>query len=271
MKTILSRKGFDSQYGGMPSPILPDGTLLSLPIPSKTDDTKFTDLVWNRKSYYNIIHELKGNSKIKERYRCHLDPDIRECVIDRPNGWKPAFGQEGRALRHLQKQKVGIGDLFLFFGWFRQTELLNGKLSYVKDAPDLHIIYAYLQVGSIIDSPNDVPQWLNQHPHTQTDRWKQPNAIYIASPSLTLCPALAGAGCLQYSDKLVLTKQGCSRSVWDLPDFFREIPITYNTNSWKADCFVSAAKGQEFVFEANDKAIEWIKRLISVYSRSTQR
>ena len=37
MKVILSRKGFDSQYGGMPSPILPDGTLLSLPIPSKTD------------------------------------------------------------------------------------------------------------------------------------------------------------------------------------------------------------------------------------------
>ena len=37
MRVILSRKGFDSQYGGMPSPILPDGTLLSLPIPSKTD------------------------------------------------------------------------------------------------------------------------------------------------------------------------------------------------------------------------------------------
>ena len=42
MKVILSRKGFDSQYGGMPSPILPDGTLLSLPIPSKTDmETKY--------------------------------------------------------------------------------------------------------------------------------------------------------------------------------------------------------------------------------------
>ena len=28
MKVVLSRKGFDSQYGGMPSPVLPDGTLL---------------------------------------------------------------------------------------------------------------------------------------------------------------------------------------------------------------------------------------------------
>jgi len=35
MKLILSRKGFDSTYGGYPSPILPDGTLLSLPIPNR--------------------------------------------------------------------------------------------------------------------------------------------------------------------------------------------------------------------------------------------
>jgi Nucleotide modification associated domain 3 len=34
MKLILSRKGFDSAYGGVPSPILPDGTLCPLPIPS---------------------------------------------------------------------------------------------------------------------------------------------------------------------------------------------------------------------------------------------
>ena len=59
MKVILSRKGFDSQYGGMPSPILPDGTMLSLPIPSKDDNIKYSDLNWNGKSYYDLIHELK--------------------------------------------------------------------------------------------------------------------------------------------------------------------------------------------------------------------
>lgn len=32
MKVILSRKGFDSTYGGYPSLILPDGELISLPI-----------------------------------------------------------------------------------------------------------------------------------------------------------------------------------------------------------------------------------------------
>ena len=51
MRVILSRKGFDSQYGGMPSPILPDGTLLSLPIPSKTDmETKYRDLYYGNSS-----------------------------------------------------------------------------------------------------------------------------------------------------------------------------------------------------------------------------
>ena len=34
LKVILSRKGFDSSNGGCPSPIMPDNTLLSFPIPS---------------------------------------------------------------------------------------------------------------------------------------------------------------------------------------------------------------------------------------------
>ena len=49
MKIILSRKGFDSKFGGMASPILPDGTLLSLPIPSN-DDVKFSELKWSKKT-----------------------------------------------------------------------------------------------------------------------------------------------------------------------------------------------------------------------------
>ncbi len=44
MKVILSRKGFDSQYGGKPSPILPDGRLISLPIPSQDDKLRYSDL-----------------------------------------------------------------------------------------------------------------------------------------------------------------------------------------------------------------------------------
>ena len=173
MRVILSRKGFDSQYGGMPSPILPDGTLLSLPIPSKTDmETKYRDLYYGNSSYYDIIHTLSPNNKIKEEYNCHLDPDIRGAIKDRPTRWKPTFGQEKTALRHLQKQGVGIGDLFLFFGWFRQTEYIAGQLRYKKDAPDWHVIYGYLQIGEIIDTPTNIPAWLNGHPHAKMESYK---------------------------------------------------------------------------------------------------
>ena len=123
MKVILSRKGFDSSYGGTASPILPDGTLLSLPIPSKAETVKFTDLHYDGQSYYDIVKSLKPTVKIKEKYACHLDPDLRRDVISRLDGWRPAFGQEGAALSHLQNQCVGVGDLFLFYGWFKQAEL----------------------------------------------------------------------------------------------------------------------------------------------------
>ena len=49
MKIILSRKGFDSQYGKIKSPILPDGTLLSLPIPQENDTKTFDELYYNDK------------------------------------------------------------------------------------------------------------------------------------------------------------------------------------------------------------------------------
>ena len=75
MKVILSRKGFDSQYGKMPSPILPDGTLLSLPIPSKIDlETKFTDICHEGQSYYDIIHTLNPHTAIKEKVWLPLRP-----------------------------------------------------------------------------------------------------------------------------------------------------------------------------------------------------
>ena len=43
MKVILSRKGFDSVNGGIVSPILEDGTMISFPIPS-TDANTYSEL-----------------------------------------------------------------------------------------------------------------------------------------------------------------------------------------------------------------------------------
>ena len=132
MKIILSRKGFDSGYGCTPSPILPDGTLLSLPIPNDDEVVDYEQLQYNGKSYAQLISELT-NGHFSDK-KCHLDPDIRKNVFARPEKWQPAFGQEGAALSHLFGRGVGKDDLFLFFGWFREVEEMNGK-SMVGNTP----------------------------------------------------------------------------------------------------------------------------------------
>ena len=82
MKIILSRKGFDSQYGRQASPILPDGTLLSLPIPSE-DELTYDAILWAGLSYLDIIRRLKPRSYLNENSHCHLDPDLRAISIKR--------------------------------------------------------------------------------------------------------------------------------------------------------------------------------------------
>ena len=265
MKVILSRKGFDSANGGIPSPILPDGTLLSLPIPSELDrEIKFSDIYYGEKSYYDIIKELKPQSHINGSSYCHLDPDLRKDIKIRPVSWIPAYGQTGAALSELYNNKIGIGDLFLFFGWFKQTELSNGKLQFRKGTPNLHIIYGYLQVGSIISSLDNIPVGLEQHPHAKQERWNKNNAIFLPTNHLSILKNLPGASHLKYSNKLVLTKNNCSRSRWSLPDFFRDIYITHhNSKSWKEDYFQSAAIGQEFIFETNNLVVNWIKSILN--------
>lgn len=54
MKVILSRKGFDSSNGGIPSPIMPDGTLLSMPILDSAG-IPFSDIAWKGMTYADIL------------------------------------------------------------------------------------------------------------------------------------------------------------------------------------------------------------------------
>jgi hypothetical protein len=165
MKLILSRKGFDSASGGQPSPIMPDGTLLSLPIPSEDRGNSFSTLYYKGMSYLNIIDQLKTKNKFHGNEQCHLDPDLRQELRDREEGWRASFGQMEAPLTHLRNQGVGVGDLFLFFGLYRETEYHNGRLKYKSGSPCLHVIYGYMQVGDIIEREEDIPSWLKEHPH----------------------------------------------------------------------------------------------------------
>lgn len=271
MKVILSRKGFDSEYGGYSSPIL-NNKLLSLPIPSE-DNTRYSSLRFGNKTYYDIMKSLKPRIKFnggwKELTRedtCHLDPDIRKEVINRHKDWKHCFGQSGGDQTHLKNHGVKEGDLFLFFGWFRKAVLRGDDFKF--EGPDLHVIFAYLQVGEIFHIEKDtlVPYWMKDHPHVnERIRMEKINAVYVARDKLSWNNNIPGAGVFDYDKRLVLTKEGFSRSKWALPDFFKNVKISrHSEKSWKPEgYFKSVDIGQEFVIEDNEKVEDWAKRLIN--------
>lgn len=272
MKVILSRKGFDSAYGGYPSPILPDGKMISLPIPS-SDSIKYSDLEIDGSTYFDLMIDLKSRIRSEDDWwdidtetECHLDPDIYRSLIRREPGWKPCFGQVDAAQKHLENQQVSKDDLFLFFGWFRKTKHHNGKLEFDLRERGMHAIFGYFQIGEIkkVDQGFDVPKWMAYHPHTdEKQRNNKTNTIYIARDKLSWNESLPGAGRFIFNDRLVLTKKGLSRSKWDLPDCFSDAEISYHNNDpWKDGYFQSANIGQEFVIKDNEKVEEWARGLI---------
>jgi hypothetical protein len=275
MKIILSRKGFDSGYGGYPSPVLPDGRLVSLPIPYDREQISYGDLFVDRDtSYFHLMHMLKpsivtGGEKrtLTSNTPCHLDPDIRASTLKRKMGWKGLFGQIDAAQTHLDNQGVGPGDVFLFFGWFRNTVTVDGRQIFDPGDPQgRHIIFGYLQVGEVwrVTRHASLPEWAQYHPHaSQRRRERKNNTLYAARDYLDWSTAMPGFGMFPFAPDLVLTAPNTTRSRWNLPDFFRKTPISYHSSSsWKDGYFLSAAKGQEFVIDADKRGMEWAKDLV---------
>lgn len=271
MKIILSRKGFDQGYGGTPSPILPDGTLLSFPIPCSSDKNRYDNLYYEKQSYLDIWQELQPRRRKAFDEYCHLDPDIRKNIISRPKNWKAIFGQMGGSQTHLQN-RIDVGDIFLFFGWFKQTEIINDRLCYCGD--DKHVLFGYLQIGDIVPANDPERNIFDWHPHSNITNSKyrnDNNTLYIAADKLSFADGkdtdFPGAGTFKFSDELVLTKQGKTRSQWELPDFFKELNITHHSESnFKGDYFQSARIGQEFIIEESKESKDvllWAKNLIT--------
>ncbi len=101
MKLILSMKGFDSSADKVPSPIFPDGTLFSLPIPDKYSSISYQDINGPDKQSIGPLVEGVTKGKIPSHYKAHLDPDLRREGLPRSKGWRPIFGQAGAAQTHL--------------------------------------------------------------------------------------------------------------------------------------------------------------------------
>ncbi|MFZ3591884.1 hypothetical protein ACOI1C_22425, partial [Bacillus sp. DJP31] len=221
-KVIISRKGFDGTTGGKPSPIL-DDRFVSLPIPRADSGDFYKDFIYSRKENYLKVMKDLGINLYSE---AHLDPDLQKSILnERPEKWRGLFGQAGISQGTLHNRFVGEGDIFLFFGWFKEARKGNGVWRYRADALDIHAIFGYLEVDRLLDikARNPVPSWTKYHPHIKNrkDHGNLRNTVYIATRKFSTLPEKAGWGTFMYNKELILTKQNAkSKSFWELPPAF---------------------------------------------------
>lgn len=299
MKIILSRKGFDSGYGGIASPVfIEDRSFISLPIPTnKVDYTnnkeyciRYNDLSLYGHNYGKLVEDLTKN-KIKRDDITHFDPDIISEVYQdkkskwssyRKSEWSPLFGQDGISQGHLRLQNVGKGDIFLFFGLYGMVTKVGDNYQYVRGAKKFHMLWGWMQVEDVIkvdNSDNKVKDWMRYHPHFYLHNSKQ-NTLYLASNDLIIDNEVilenGGAGKFKkYSEELQLTKQGSDRLTdWILPSCFynsddkKKMTFHQKDDRWnliddKVELKVVSI-GQEFVIDCKDNSqlVEWISNII---------
>jgi hypothetical protein len=287
VKVILSRKGFDSGYGGWASPILPDGRMLSLPIPAANGVVSYNVLsAGDGVSYQDIMRQLRHGHEDKlvlshktwlpseRRITAHLDPDLVASALERLPDWRGMFGQSNAASSHLLNHHVGAGDLFLFFGRFRHAEQVDGRLSPAHEQ-DMHAIWGYMLVGEILEGSRKTcfPDWALRHPHTQESFLDSPaykhNQIFIAAPTIP-GTSIPGWGRFLWDDRLRLTRPGSPALCdWQVPSCFCGVEdMSYHPGGdsrygWHGDTFRAAQKGQEFVIPDGHPSVEdWATELI---------
>ncbi len=237
MRIVFSRKGFDSTAGGCPSPIV-GGKPVSLPIPARERSaTRYADL--------GLAALVEGVSKgrIGGNDLCHDDPLFA--------GGQCWFGQCGAAQGHLQRQGVGTGDVFLFFGLF--ADPASGERH--------HRIFGHMEVACH-GAPGEVerqPQWQDPprpHPHFQGE-WDRNNTLYHG-PGRTARSA---------STALRLTKAGGPLNHWNVPPWLRRLGLTYHAKPERwigAGELDSAKRGQEFVCDIgnDEEARRWLAAIL---------
>ena len=283
-RIVLSRKGFDSSWGGCASPIL-DYEMISLPIPEHNlnyrkslfdghcpeNHLTYQDLKTTSEGKRAVELVLKLTKGIKESDCVHLDPDIRPGFRKREDMSSPlTFGQSGGSQTELNK--IEEGDLFLFFGWFRDALADSGIARFDKKGSDMHVIWGWLQVSERLDLPSKLSrarEIARHHPHVTHHVGRHPNCLYVAGNSLAFLPSYPGAGAFsRFHDGLSLSdlkseSRPRKRSHWRLPAFFKEMSISRirKISDWtrEGDSIVGEAAnhpGQEFIFETNGHEVQ---------------
>jgi hypothetical protein len=277
MRLILSRKGFDSTSGGAPSPIFADGSMLSLPIPDRGSPVRYADIRWRGSDLGGLVERLTGGA-LRGRLGAHLDPDLRRDARPRSPGWRPVLGQVGAAQGHLRNQGVAPGDLFLFFGLFREVD---ARLRWI--GRPRHVVWGWLAVDAIVGVDETVRPartrrdwaWAAGHPHLALPR-DPSNTLYVAREQLELLGArFDGAGVFESfhpSRQLTATDAGTPSS-WRLPAAFLPAGgpvLSYHpperwTRAGPEVLLRAAGRGQEFVLDLTrcPGALEWAVSLLA--------
>jgi len=167
----------------------------------------------------------------------------------------------------LKNQQVGPGDLFLFYGWFRPTERVNGKLQFLSGNAGFHAIFGYLEVEQVITAPtlSGLPPWLRDHPHAIDARLRKPtNTLYVAGDTFSGNRSMPGWGTFRFGERLMLSHPLMSRSRWRLDRaLFEHLEISYHAAAaWREGYFQSYPRAQEYVITADAAARRWAHRLI---------
>ena len=267
MKIIFSRKGFDSSSGGCPSPILPDGRMISLPIPDKNSPVKYEDIECSGHNLGVIVSSLT-RGKVKPGHFAHLDPDLRNECPERKTGWLPVLGQTGSAQGHLRNQNIQCGDVFLFYGLFRDSVKKVDVYAWEPGTTAKHVIWGWMEIDRILpvaDLSVEERDIYENHPHLTGNRGAN-NTLYIGRKSGVFS---------HYSEKLQLTLPDSPKPrMWRLPVWMYpeggKTPLTYHSNldRWVEreghSLLQSASRGQEFVLDCADypDSVAWLNGLI---------
>ena len=239
MRIVFSRKGFDSSAGGGPSPIV-DGRPVSLPIPSGGHSrTTYGDLG------LGVHAERASRGRLGPDDRCHHDPMFvrGECL----------FGQCGAAQTHLANRGVGVGDVFLFFGLFRDE----------ASGEPHHRIFGYLEVAGIAVLAEGAPEdaLALGHPHAL--------GMHASNDAIYRGP---GALARRASDALRLTAPGGPPSLWQRPPWLKRGGLSYHDRAdrWLAGGRLRAvSRGQEFVADIGRRQAPraWLRGILAEINR----
>lgn len=238
MRIIFSRKGFDSAAGGGPSPIV-DGRPVTLPIPG---------LAASRTTYGALGLGEHVRRASRGRYDadslCHHDPMFLSdgtCL----------FGQCDAAQSHLANQGVGPGDVFLFFGLFRED---GGEAH--------HRIFGYLKAAEVVPLATCGPERLaelaaHHHPHALAPHGRA-DTVYVGE----------GYIARHAGDVLRLSVPAGQPTLWRVPAWLTHGNLTYHQRPerWLGDGLLRAApRGQEFVAHVGDlpAAQAWLEGMIA--------